>query len=70
MNVSRKNVMMDSGGVDPMVGRNMAVLTLTNALKKLINVKNQNQCVSIEKPWFLHYSKSLRQLRDNRTEIT
>ena len=56
MNVSRKNVMMDSGGVDPMVGRNMAVLTLTNALKKLINVKNQNQCVLIEKPRFDQYS--------------
>ena len=57
MNVSRKNVMMDSGGVDPMVGRNMAVLTLTNALKKLINVKNQNQCVLIEKPRFDQYFK-------------
>ena len=65
MNVSRRNVMMDSGGVDPMVGRNMAVLTLTNALKKLINVKNQNQCVSIEKPRFHHYFKSLR--NDNIT---
>lgn len=67
MNVSRRNVMMDSGGVDPMVGRNMAVLTLTNARKKLINVKNQNQCVSIEKPWFLHYSKSLRKNRSTTT---
>ena len=60
MNVSRKNVMMDSGGVDPMVGRNMDVLTLTNARKKLIHAKNQNQCVSIEKPRFYRKYKNFK----------